>query len=60
MDKQELVLRLQDLKKQMTFNFQKFFGHVFILEILLEEEHFFPELIKKELDALEALLNHAI
>lgn len=57
MDKQDLYDKLSELEIRINTRCKRLNSLLGVLRVMIEEENFFPEVIAKEIDSLESLIN---
>ena len=58
MSKIDLQNKIDELEIRMNRKFTKLKSMIGVIQTMIEEEHFFPEAISRELDCLESLINY--
>jgi regulator of replication initiation timing len=58
MSREELKDKIQELEIRIRKQFSDQIGLVGVIKTMIEEEHFFPDAIEREIDSLESLINY--
>ena len=57
MSREDLKNRLKELEIRIDTKLGDFKSMAGVIRVMIDEEHFFPDVITKEIDSLETLIN---